>query len=63
MGLYAPTEGNVQVNGMDLSGYQSISIRNSINIVFQDHIIYDTTIAENILMAPYDGNDAETKEI
>lgn len=61
MGLYAPTEGNVQVNGMDLSGYQSISIRNSINIVFQDHIIYDTTIAENILMAPYDSNDAETK--
>lgn len=46
--LYEPTEGSVSWDGADLSALDASSLRSRIGAVFQDHMAFDLTAAENI---------------
>ena len=48
--LYDPTEGNIQINDIQINKFKLSSIRQQIGVVFQDYNYYSMTIAENVLM-------------
>jgi ATP-binding cassette subfamily B protein len=50
--LYDPSEGALQLNGVDYKDYNIYDFRFNIGAVFQDFYIYSISIAENILMRP-----------
>jgi ATP-binding cassette subfamily B protein len=50
MGFYAPTEGRVLIDGVDLHDFELGSLRGRIGIVAQDPFIFNGTIAENIAL-------------
>lgn len=49
-GLYAPTAGEVTVDGRDLSGLDPAAWRERVAVLFQDFARYHLTVAENIGM-------------
>jgi ATP-binding cassette subfamily B protein len=52
--LYEPTSGRVTVDGLDLAGLQAEGWRRQFAMIFQDHVRYELTVAENIgLGAPH----------
>jgi len=46
--LYAPTEGQVLLDGVDLRDYDPDSLHRALGILFQDFVCYDMTARENI---------------
>lgn len=48
--LYDPNSGEVLLNGENLKQIDINSYRNKFGIVFQDHLFYALTVAENVLM-------------
>jgi ATP-binding cassette subfamily B protein len=48
MGFYAPTEGHVRIDGVDLRDYDLASLRNAIGLVSQEPFIFNGTLRENI---------------
>ena len=50
MGFYAPTEGRMLIDGVDLRDFELASLRSRIGIVAQDPFIFNGTIAENIAL-------------
>lgn len=53
LGLYEPTQGHVLYNGQDLSSYDIREYRSLLGAVCQDHKLFATSIAENIIGGPY----------
>ncbi|MBQ8188160.1 MAG: ABC transporter ATP-binding protein [Lachnospiraceae bacterium] len=49
-GLYTPTEGVVEINGIDVKELGVDWLKNKIGVVYQDYYCYALTIAENVLM-------------
>jgi ATP-binding cassette subfamily B protein len=59
-GLYAPTAGEVTVDGRDLSGLDPAAWRERVAVLFQDFARYHLTVAENIGMgAPHLAGDRD----
>ena len=58
--FYDATEGNVKINGIDISRYTKSSLRNKIAIVPQNAYLFSGTIRDNIR---YGKNDASDEEI
>jgi ATP-binding cassette subfamily B protein len=50
MGFYAPTGGQVLVDGLDLWDYELGSLRAGIGLVAQDPFVFTGTVAENIAL-------------
>ncbi|OUO82253.1 ABC transporter ATP-binding protein [Flavonifractor plautii] len=48
--LYQPSEGQILLNGKDISDYNISSYRHTVSIVFQDFQMFAFSIAENILL-------------
>lgn len=46
--LYAPVEGQILVNGIDILEYDYLDYINAISVVFQDYKLFSFTVAENI---------------
>lgn len=46
--FYDPRRGRVRIDGRDVREFTLASLRGQISIVFQDTVLFDTTIAENI---------------
>lgn len=46
--LYAPTEGSIRVDGIDIRKYDQHALREQIGIVFQDAILFNDTVKNNI---------------
>ncbi|WP_034260899.1 ABC transporter ATP-binding protein [Actinospica robiniae] len=46
--LYEPTKGSIGWDGTDLARFDPASLRSRIGAVFQDHMAFDLTAAENI---------------
>lgn len=46
MGLYSPTEGNILINGKDISLYNLDSLRKTIAVLFQDFYLFPFSIRE-----------------
>ena len=47
-GLYAPDTGTIHYRGTDLADWDSLKLRNSIGIIFQDFNRYQLQVGENI---------------
>ncbi|CAF4618832.1 unnamed protein product [Rotaria socialis] len=47
--LYEPSSGNITINGKSIRDYNVKKLRQSIGVVNQEPILFDTTIYENIL--------------
>ncbi|WP_462420028.1 ABC transporter ATP-binding protein [Salinicoccus sp. Marseille-QA3877] len=60
MRFYEPSEGEVYLNGHALKDTDLQSLRNQIAVVFQESLIFDGTVRENIA---YGKPDATTEEI
>ncbi len=56
--FYDPLDGEVRVDNEAIKNYNLIHLRNSIGVVNQEPILFQTTIAENIKM----GKDGATME-
>jgi ABC-type multidrug transport system fused ATPase/permease subunit len=48
VGLYEVSEGQIFVNGYDMSDYDLVELRKTMSIVFQDFVRYALTVEENI---------------
>ena len=46
--LYDPTEGSIELDGIDIKEFRLNDLRREIGIVFQDHVRYHLTARENI---------------
>lgn len=49
--FYEPTEGEILINGQDISGFTQESIRQHIGMVMQDVALFNATVEENLAMA------------
>ncbi|KAL2888181.1 ATP-dependent permease MDL1 [Ceratocystis lukuohia] len=49
--FYAPTQGSIAINGVDISTMNAKSLRRRIGIVSQEPVLFSGTIAENIAYA------------
>ncbi len=57
-----PSEGEVSLDGIDLSTVNLSSYRSKLGVVLQDDFLYEGTIRENILFAKADASDAQLAE-
>lgn len=48
-GLFTPDRGKILIDGQDISDVSRYSLRSSVSVVFSDSLLFDGTIAENIL--------------
>ena len=60
--LYAPQEGEILIDGVDIKDYQRESLRREIGIVLQDSLLLGTTINENISYGKLDATQEEIEE-
>lgn len=51
--LYEPTNGQILLNGQEISSYSLNDYRNLFSVVFQDYKLYPFNIAENVFMNEY----------
>lgn len=59
--LYDPTEGSIQVDGVDLREYDIEDVRANIGVILQDFSHYHTTARENIGFGQIDALDDEIR--
>ena len=57
--FYNPQEGNIFIDNQDISTVSIKSLRNNIGIVWQDILLFDGTIRENLLIAKENANEEE----
>ncbi len=56
-----PTSGRVWVDGMDLASVDREDLRRQIAFVFQETVLFDASVAENIRLGQPDASDAEVR--
>lgn len=56
-GLYAPTRGEILIDGVDIKNYDLNSYRQKFSAIFQDFIKYPLTLEENIMVGDVTNND------
>ena len=59
--LYDPRSGAVRYDGRDIREVTTTALRAQIGIVFQDSVLFDTTIRDNIRMGRPDATDADVE--
>jgi ATP-binding cassette subfamily B protein len=61
MRLFEPAEGRITFDGFDLAKVSRRSLREQLAIVFQENVLFATTIRENIRLGRLDATDAEVE--
>ena len=62
-GFYQPTEGEIIIDGKDISECSLKSIRENVGIVQQDVLVFDGTIRSNLLLGKRDATEREILEV
>jgi ATP-binding cassette subfamily B protein len=57
--LYDPTEGRILIDGIDLRSVRQRSLRHQIGVVLQDPVLFDDTLANNLVYGRPDATRAE----
>ena len=57
--LWDPVEGTVRIDGQDLRGVTLESLRRSIGVVFQESLLFNRSIRENLRIGRHDATDEE----
>jgi ATP-binding cassette subfamily B protein len=60
-GLYAPTDGRITLDGVDLRDYDPGDLRRQIGIVWQDYVRYDLTVRQNIGFGCFEALDDDAR--
>jgi len=60
--FFDPQEGMITLDGTDIRDVSQESLRRLMGIVFQDSLLFDTTIGENIRMGRLDATAADIRE-
>ena len=60
--LWDPTEGKITIDGQNLREITLESLRNHIGVVFQESMLFNRTIRDNLLVGKPDATDAELEE-
>ena len=55
--LWDPVEGTVRIDGQDLRGVSLESLRRSIGVVFQESLLFNRSIRENLRIGRFDATD------
>ena len=59
LGLYEPEEGRVAIDGVDIRKVTRQSLRRSMAVVFQENMLFNMSIRENIRLGKEGASDAE----
>ncbi len=59
--LRDPNTGSVLIDGIDVREIDKVQLRDAIALVFQETVLFDGTLAENILMGRAEASSAEVK--
>ena len=62
LAFFRPDNGAIRIDGHDISGINTESLRRQIGIVWQDILLFDGTIRQNLLIARPDATDDEVKD-
>lgn len=60
--LYVPDEGRVTIDGVDIRKVTRESLRRSMAVVFQENMLFNMSIRENIRLGKEDATDKEVEE-
>jgi ATP-binding cassette subfamily B protein len=60
--LYVPNEGRVTIDGVDIRRVTLESLRRSMAVVFQENMLFNMSIRENIRLGKEGASDAEVEE-
>jgi ATP-binding cassette, subfamily B, bacterial len=60
--LYMPTEGRVTIDGVDIRKVSRESLRGSMAVVFQENMLFNMSIRENIRLGKEGATDAEVED-
>jgi ATP-binding cassette subfamily B protein len=60
--LYEPTEGRVTIDGVDIRKVTRESLRRSMAVVFQENMLFNMSIRENIRLGKQNATDEEVTE-
>jgi ATP-binding cassette, subfamily B, bacterial len=60
--LYVPDEGRVTIDGVDIRRVTRESLRGSMAVVFQENMLFNMSIRENIRLGKEGASDAEVEE-
>ncbi|HEY6325506.1 MAG TPA: ABC transporter ATP-binding protein, partial [Candidatus Cybelea sp.] len=63
LGFYEPREGSISVAGTDLRDLSLPSLRSQVALVFQDALVFDTTLRENLTLTKPTAEDTEIAEV
>src|SRR5262249_24587554 len=59
---FAPPSGSVKIDGMDVRAMSLAGLRRNIGVVFQEALLFNRSIAENLQVGKPDATDAEMRE-
>jgi ATP-binding cassette subfamily B protein len=59
---FDPQSGTVKIDGMDIRGLKLSGLRHNIGVVFQEALLFNRSIAENLQAGKADATDAEMRD-
>lgn len=59
---FDPQKGVVKIDGIDIRDYKLVSLRRNIGVVFQEALLFDRTIEENLRVGKPDATDQEIED-
>ena len=59
--FYDPTEGVIEINGIDIREYDLFALRKLYGVLFQDYVRYSFTLRENIALSNIQKKDDDEK--
>lgn len=59
---FDPQSGRIAIDGADIRGLTLTALRRNIGVVFQETMLFDRSIAENLLVGKPDATEAEMRE-
>ena len=59
--MFDPQSGSVKIDGMDIRGLQLAGLRRNIGVVFQEVLLFNRSIAENLRVGKPDATDEEIR--
>jgi ATP-binding cassette subfamily B protein len=57
-GLTSPTSGTIKIDGHDMKGYDKQSLHSKMGFVFQDSIVFNLSLRENVAFSPNASDDS-----
>jgi ABC-type multidrug transport system fused ATPase/permease subunit len=59
--LFDPTSGRIEIDGLDLRQLRTASLRDNVSIALQEHVLFGTSVRENIRFAVPGATDSQVR--